>query len=62
MEQQTKKPGTAKRIGKIVLKTIVGIFFLIVIIFLLILTPPAQNFLRKKVVAYLEKKLEKSKG
>ncbi|MGZ8557436.1 MAG: translocation/assembly module TamB domain-containing protein, partial [Chitinophagaceae bacterium] len=40
------------------MKTVVGIFFLIVIIFLLILTPPAQNFLRKKVVAFLEKKLE----
>ena len=58
MELKTKKPGTAKRIGRIVLKTVLGIFFLIFVVFLLILTPPVQNFLRKKVVAYLEKKLE----
>ncbi len=58
MNPQTKAAGTAKRIGKIVLKTLMGIFFLILVIFLLVLTPPVQNFLRGKVVSYLEKKLE----
>ncbi|MGZ8540638.1 MAG: translocation/assembly module TamB domain-containing protein [Chitinophagaceae bacterium] len=58
MEPQEKKQNVWKRAGRIVLKTILWIFFLIVVVFLLILTPPVQNFLRKKVVAYLEKKLE----
>ncbi|HKZ68075.1 MAG TPA: translocation/assembly module TamB domain-containing protein, partial [Chitinophagaceae bacterium] len=58
MEQQAKKGNGWKRAGRIALKTVLWIFFLIVIVFLLILTPPVQNFLRKKVVAYLEKKLE----
>ncbi len=58
MNPQIRTPGTAKRIGKILLKTLMGIFFLILVIFLLILTPPVQNFLRGKVVTYLEKKLE----
>src|SRR5688500_10895695 len=58
MEQQAKKRNVWKRAGRIVLKTVLWIFFLIVVVFLLILTPPVQNFLRKKVVAYLENKLE----
>ena len=58
MEQQPKKRTGWKRAGRIALKTILGIFFLIVIVFLLVLTPPVQNFIRKKVVAYLENKLD----
>jgi translocation and assembly module TamB len=58
MQQQINKRSTLQRIGKIVLKTVLGIFFLILTIFLLILTPPVQHFLRKKAVAFLEKKLE----
>src|SRR3990170_1899294 len=58
MEQQEKKENGWKRAGRIALKTVLWFFFLIVIVFLLILPPPVQNFLRKKVVAYLEKKLE----
>ena len=58
MEQKAEKRNIWSRAGRIALKTVLWIFFLIVIVFLLILTPPVQNFLRKKVVAYLEKKLE----
>ena len=58
MQQEIKKRTGWQRAGRIVLKTILGIFFLILLIFLLILTPPVQNFLRKKAVAFLEKKLE----
>lgn len=57
MEQQAKKRNGWKRAGRIVLKTFLWIFFLIVIVFLLVLTPPVQNFIRKKAVAYLENKL-----
>ncbi len=58
MEQQAKKRNGWRRAGRILLKTVLWIFFLIVFVFLLILTPPVQNFLRKKVVAYLENKLD----
>ena len=58
MEQQIKKRNTWKRAGRIVLKSILWIFFLILLVFLSVLTPPVQNFLRKRVVVYLEKKLE----
>lgn len=58
MQQEIKKRTGWRRAGRIVIKAILGIFFLILLIFLLILTPPVQNFLRKKVVAFLEKKLE----
>lgn len=47
-----------KRAGRIMLKTFLWIFFLIVLVFLLVLTPPVQNFIRKKVVAFLENKLD----
>ena len=58
MEQQQEKRNGWKRAGRILLKTVLWIFFLIVFVFLLVLTPPVQNFLRKKVVAYLENKLD----
>lgn len=58
MQQEIKKRSTLQRIGRIVLKTVLGIFFLIIAIFLLILTPPVQNFIRKKAVSFLEKKLD----
>ncbi len=58
MEQQATKRNSWRRIGRILLKTVLGIFFLILVVFLLILTPPVQNFLRKKMVSYLENKLD----
>lgn len=58
MEQQQEKRNGWRRAGRILLKTVLWIFFLIVFVFLLILTPPVQNFLRKKVVAFLENKLD----
>ncbi len=57
MEQQEKRATGWKRAGRIVLKTFLWIFFLIVLVFLLVLTPPVQNFIRKKTVTYLENKL-----
>ncbi|HUM66867.1 MAG TPA: hypothetical protein PLV32_13500, partial [Chitinophagaceae bacterium] len=57
MEQQEKRATGWKRAGRIVLKTFLWIFFLIVLVFLLVLTPPVQNFIRKKAVTYLENKL-----
>ncbi|HTD94986.1 MAG TPA: hypothetical protein VK644_14270, partial [Chitinophagaceae bacterium] len=57
MEQAVKKKGGWRRIGRIVLKTVMWIFLLIVALFLLILTPPVQSFIRKKATNYLEKKL-----
>ena len=58
MQEQTVKQKNWKRIGKVVLKTVMWIFFLILLIFILILTPPVQSFIRKKVVTYLENKLD----
>lgn len=58
MEQKAEKRNVWKRAGRIALRTVLWIFFLILVVFLLILTPPVQNFLRNRVVAYLEKKLE----
>ncbi len=58
MEQQAKTRNGWKKAARILLKTLLGIFFLIVIIFLLVLTPPVQQFLRKKVVSFLENKLD----
>src|SRR5262245_9955328 len=57
MSQATKKRSLAKRITRIVLKTVLWIFLLIVILFLLLLTPPVQQFVTKKATNYLEKKL-----
>jgi translocation and assembly module TamB len=58
MEQAPKKRSGWKKAGRILLKTVLWIFFLIVFVFLLILTPPVQSFLRKKVVSFLENKLD----
>ncbi|WP_276502565.1 translocation/assembly module TamB domain-containing protein [Terrimonas pollutisoli] len=58
MQEQTVKQNTWKRVGKFLLKTVMWIFFLILLIFILILTPPVQSFIRKKVVTYLENRLD----
>lgn len=57
MNQPPKKRGLARRLTRIVLKTILFLFLFIVVVFLLILTPPVQNLIRKKAVTYLENKL-----
>lgn len=57
MNQPTTKKSPLRRLGRIVLKTVLFIVVLFIVIVLLILTPPVQNFLRKKAVTYLENKL-----
>jgi translocation and assembly module TamB len=47
-----------KRVARIVLKTILFLFLFFILIVVLILTPPVQNFIRKKTVAWLETKLQ----
>ncbi|RYF93586.1 MAG: AsmA family protein, partial [Chitinophagaceae bacterium] len=58
MEQAPKKSNGWRKAGRILLKSVMWIFFLIVVVFLLILTPPVQSFLRKKIVSFLENKLD----
>jgi len=57
MNQPTIKKSPLRRLGRIVLKTVLFIIALFIVVVLLILTPPVQNFLRKKAVTYLENKL-----
>src|SRR6187399_636677 len=58
MNPEKKKRNPWKRAGRIALKTVLFVILFFVVIILLIQTPPGQNLLRKKVVAYLEKKLQ----
>jgi translocation and assembly module TamB len=58
MDQPSKKKNTWKRIARIVLKTALFIFLFFILVILLVLTPPVQNFIRKKAVSYLENKLQ----
>ncbi len=58
MDQSTRKRSFPKRLLRIFLKTLLFLFLFIVLIVLLIMTPPVQNFIRKKAVTYLENKLQ----
>src|SRR5258706_5972829 len=58
MDQPTRRKKNLKRITRIVLKSVLFIFLFVIVVFLLLLTPPVQNFLKKKAVAYLENKLQ----
>lgn len=58
MVQEKKKPNIAKRIARIVFKTILFLLLFFLLIVGLILTPPVQNFIKSKAVTYLEKKLQ----
>lgn len=58
MERVSKKKGGWRRLGRILLRSLVGIFLLIIVLFLLMLTPPVQNFIAKKATNYLQKKLD----
>lgn len=57
MNEPKKKRSTWKRLTRIVIKTVLFLFLFILLIAVLILTPPVQNFIRKKAVTYLENKL-----
>lgn len=58
MDQTIKKRNSWQRAGRIILKTLLSVLAFLVIVILLIQTPPVQNFVRKKTVAWLEKKLD----
>lgn len=57
MNQPKKKQPTWKRLTRIVVKTILFLLLFFILVVLLVLTPPVQNFIRKKAVTYLENKL-----
>lgn len=56
MEQPKKS--RARRIARIVLKTILWICISIIVLFLLVLTPPVQNFITGRAAKWLSGKLE----
>ncbi|MBX3255849.1 MAG: translocation/assembly module TamB domain-containing protein [Chitinophagaceae bacterium] len=58
MAQEKQKQQIAKRIGRMMLKTILFLLLFALLIIGLILTPPVQRFIRGKAVSYLEKKLQ----
>jgi len=57
MNQPTKKKSLGRRLARIVIKSLLFIILLFVLVVILIQTGPVQNFIRKKAVAYLGKKL-----
>ncbi|MBC7948850.1 MAG: translocation/assembly module TamB [Chitinophagaceae bacterium] len=58
MDQPTKKKSFLRRLARIVIKTLLFITVFLLLVILLIQTGPVQNYLRKKTIAYLEKKLQ----
>ncbi|MET0392556.1 MAG: translocation/assembly module TamB domain-containing protein [Chitinophagaceae bacterium] len=57
MKQPKKKRPVWLRLIRIVVKTVLFLILFFLLIVVLVLTPPVQNFLRKKAVTYLENKL-----
>ena len=53
-----KRKNILRKTGRILVKVIAAIFILVLLIIILIQIPPVQNFARKKVVSYLETKLD----
>ena len=47
-----------RRVGRVFIKVLIGILALFIVVVLLIQAPPVQNFARKKIVAFLESKLQ----
>jgi hypothetical protein len=58
MDQLRKKRFNWRRLGRIVAKSVLIVIALFLLVVLLIQTPPVQNLIRNKAVAYLEKKLQ----
>jgi hypothetical protein len=56
--QPKKKRNIWIRVGRIVLKTTLFLLIFLLLVVVLVLTPPVQNFLRKKTVTWLENKLD----
>ena len=57
-KKTNKSQSVLKKIGRILLRTVLIIILLVVALLILIQTPPVQNFIVKKATAYLEKKLK----
>ena len=55
--EQKKTRSLARRIVRILVKTVLFLFLFVLLLFLLVLTPPVQRFLTAKVETYLQKKL-----
>jgi len=51
------KKNSWRRFGRIVFKTVLFILIFVTLIFIAVHTPPVQNYLSKRIVSYLEKKL-----
>jgi hypothetical protein len=58
LKQPTTLPTKLKKIGRIVLKTILITLGILILLLILVQTPPVQHFLRGKAVTWLEKKLQ----
>src|SRR5688572_1833455 len=57
MEQHPGKKSRIKKIGRIVVKTMLFILLFFILIVALVLVPPVQSLIRKKAVSYLEQTL-----
>ncbi|MET0635513.1 MAG: translocation/assembly module TamB domain-containing protein [Chitinophagaceae bacterium] len=57
MEKVPGKKGGWKKVVRVILKVVLGIFLLILVVLLLILTPPVQRFITNRATTWLEKKL-----
>lgn len=53
-----KSTRVLKRIGRILLRSVLILILLVITLLILIQTPPVQNFIVKKATAFLEKKLK----
>src|SRR5215510_6587060 len=46
------------RVMRLFAKLVIGILVFIILVFIIIQTPPGQDFLRRKIQSYLERKLD----
>src|SRR5436190_3091590 len=58
MDKPVRRRRFVNRMARIVLKTVLLLILFVLILLLLIQTPPVQNLIRNKTVAWLEKKLQ----
>lgn len=57
MTDQVKKPRFLKKLTRIVLKSAIALLLFVILLIVIVHTPPFQNYMRKKTISYLEKKL-----
>ena len=58
MDKEKKPINYTRKIGRILLKTILFLLLFVFVVFILVLTPPVQRFMTGKVENYLENKLK----